>query len=68
MVLTITGRIDEQELFETLRKTEEKVLRKRAVQPPVSFQRPWQTPLEKIDLEKDLIFEIEYPSDDETLG
>ena len=68
LVLTITGRIDEQELFETLRKTEEKVLRKRSVQPPVSFQRPWQTPLEKIDLEKDLIFEIEYPSDDETLG
>ena len=68
LVLTITGRIDEQELFETLRKTEEKVLRKRAAQVPDSFQRPWQTPLEKIDLQEDLIFEIEYPSDDETIG
>ena len=68
MVLTITGRIDEQELFDTLRKTEEKVLRKRAIQAAEPFQRPWQTPLEKIDLEEDLIFEIEYPSDDETIG
>ena len=64
----ITGRIDEQELFETLRKTEEKVLRKRAVQAEDSFQRPWQTPLAKINLIEDLIFEIEYPSDDETTG
>ena len=68
LVLTITGRIDEQELFETLRKTEEKVLRKRAAQPAESFQRPWQTPLAKINLTEDLIFEIEYPSDDETTG
>jgi predicted Zn-dependent peptidase len=68
LVLTITGRIDEQELFETLQKTEEKVLRKRAAQPAESFQRPWQTPLVKINLTEDLIFEIEYPSDDETTG
>ena len=68
LVLTITGRIDEQELFETLQKTEEKVLRKRAAQPEESFQRPWQTPLEKINLTEDLVFEIEYPSDDETTG
>jgi Zn-dependent M16 (insulinase) family peptidase len=68
LVLTITGRIDEQELFERLRKTEEKVLRKRAEQELESFERPWQTPLEKINLTEDLVFEIEYPSDDETTG
>ena len=68
LVLTITGRIDEEELFETLKATEEKVLSKREVLPPDDYQRPWQTPLEKIHLEKDLIFEIEYPSDDETTG
>ena len=68
LVLTITGRIDEQELFETLRKTEEKVLKKRASLDSESFERPWQTPLEKINLTEDLIFDIEYPSDDETSG
>jgi len=68
LVLTITGRIDEQELFETLKETEEKVLRKRAQQEFEAFERPWQTPLEKINLAEDLIFEIDYPSDDETTG
>jgi len=68
LVLTITGRIDEQELFETLKKTEEKVLRKRAQQELEPFERPWQTPLEEINLAEDLVFEIEYPSDDETTG
>ena len=68
LVLTITGRIDEEQLFDTLRKTEEKVLRKRAVKAQAAFQRPWQKPLKKINLTEDLIVEIEYPSDDETIG
>jgi len=68
LVLTITGRINEQDLFETLRATEEKILRKRAVTPIEPFERPWQTPLNKLDLKEDLVFEIEYPSDDETTG
>ena len=68
LVLTITGRIDEQELFDTLRKTEEKVLRKRSLKDPVEFQRPWQKPLKMINLTEDLIVEIDYPSDDETIG
>lgn len=68
LVLTITGRIDEQQLFTTLRKTEEKVLRKRALKAPATFQRPWQEPLKKINLTEDLIVEVEYPSDDETIG
>jgi len=68
LVLTITGRIDEQELFDTLRKTEEKVLRKRSLKDPIEFQRPWQKPLKKMNLTEDLIVEIDYPSDDETIG
>ena len=68
LVLTITGRIDQEKLFETLRKTEEKVIKKREAQPSEPFQRPWQTPLEKINLKEDLVFDIEYPSDDETVG
>ena len=68
LVLTITGRIDEQELFETLRKTEEKVLRKRSVKEASPFKRPWTDHLERIELEEDLIMEIDYPSEDESLG
>ena len=68
LVLTITGKMDEQDLFETLRKTEEKVLRKRHVQGCDDFIRPWQTPLKKLNLKEDLIYEIDYPSEDETLG
>ena len=68
LMLTITGRIDEQELFDTLRKTEEKILRKRALKAPVEFERPWQKPLKNIDLSEDLIVNIDYPSDDESIG
>ena len=60
--------MDEQELFNTLRKTEEKVLRKRSIQGCDEFKRPWTSPMEKLNLEEDLIYEIEYPSEDETLG
>lgn len=68
LVLTITGRIDEQQLFDTLRTTEEKVLRKRELKSPPPFQRPWQKPLQQLNLTEDLIVEIDYPSDDETVG
>ena len=68
LVLTITGRVDEEELFNTLRKTEEKVLRKRSIQGWKEFRRPWTSPIEKLNLTEDLIYEIDYPSDDESLG
>ena len=58
LCVTITGRIDEGELFETLKTTEEKVLSKREVLPPDDYQRPWQTPLEKIHLDEDLFFKL----------
>ena len=68
LVLTITGRMNEEDLFETLRKTEEKVLRKRQHEGCEEFTRPWQTPLQKLNLTEDYIYEIEYPSEDESLG
>ena len=68
LVLTITGRVDEEELFNTLRKTEEKVLRKRSIHGCEEFTRPWTSPIENLNLTEDLIYEIEYPSEDESLG
>ena len=60
--------MDQEELFNSLRKTEEKVLRKRSIHGYDEFKRPWTSPVEKLNLTEDLIYEIEYPSDDETLG
>ena len=68
LVLTITGRMNEKDLFNTLRKTEEKVLRKRSIQGCEEFIRPWTSPIENLNLTEDFIYEIEYPSEDETLG
>ena len=60
--------MDEQDLFDALRKTEQKVLRKRRAGKCVEFEKPWSKPLEKLNLKKDFAYEIEYPSEDETLG
>ena len=68
LVLTITGRIDEQQLFQTLWKTEQKVLRRRKSEGCQEFKKPWQTPLQKLNLTEDYIYEIKYPSEDESLG
>ena len=68
LVLSITGNIEEEELFEALMGTEEKVNNRRDVEIREPFQRPWQRPLEIINLDKDLISEVEYPSDDESTG
>ena len=68
MVLTIIGKMDEKKLFNTLRKTEEKVLRKRSLQSCAEFVRPWTSPIENLNLTEDLIYDLDYPSEDETLG
>ena len=68
LVLSITGTIEEEELFEALMGTEEKVKNRRDVEIQEPFQHPWQRPLEIINLDKDLISEVEYPSDDESTG
>ena len=60
--------MDEDELFATLAKTEEKVLRKRKAQGCAAFERPWSEPVQRLNLTEDLVYEIDYPSEDETLG
>ena len=60
--------MDEQDLFNALRKTEEKVLRKKKEGECYEFEKPWSKPLKKLNLKKDYVYEVEYPSEDETLG
>ena len=60
--------MDEQDLFNALRKTEEKVLRKKKGGECDEFEKPWATPLKKLNLTEDFVYEIKYPSEDETLG
>ena len=60
--------MDEEDLFNALRKTEEKVLRKYRKEEFEEFEKPWGKPLKKLNLKKDYSYEIEYPSEDETLG
>jgi len=68
IVLTITGKINEEALFNTLRQTEEKILQKWEINPPSKFVKPWQDSIKKLNLQEDLIFEKEYPSEDESVG
>jgi len=68
LILTITGRIDETQLFEQVRSIEEKVLKKRSLDPNYSFERPWQKPLSPTGFDKDHTFIHEFPSDDESKG
>lgn len=60
--------MDEQDLFNALRKIEEKVLRKKKEGDCYEFEKPWAKPLKKLNLKKDYVYEVDYPSEDETLG
>jgi len=77
LILTITGRIDEEQLFKTIRPIEEKILRKRARKELVAeYQRPWQSELKPAGwteenpegFQDNHVFQMEYPSDDESRG
>jgi len=76
LLLTITGRIDEEQLFKTVRTIEEKILRKRKVVPAPAYQRPWQSALKPAGwteaseegFNSSHVFSMEYPSDDESKG
>jgi len=68
LILTITGRIDETQLFEKVRHIEEKVLKKRSLDQNYSFDRPWQAPLKPSGFTEDHVFTHEFPSDDESKG
>jgi len=68
LLLTITGSINETQLFETVRSIEEKVLKKQSLDLNYSFERPWQKPLQPTGFELDFSFTHEFPSDDESKG
>ncbi|XP_023322562.1 uncharacterized protein C05D11.1 [Eurytemora carolleeae] len=68
LVLTITGRIDPDQLFSTLRSTEEKVLRKKEEIGNVEYIRPWQKPLAPLIEDLGNGLSVEIPSEDETIG
>jgi len=68
LILTITGKIDENQLFEKVRSIEEKVLKKNGLEPNFSFERPWQKPLQPTSYTLDFLFTHEFPSDDESKG
>jgi len=68
LILTITGRIDELQLFEKVRSIEEKIIKKRSLENKSSFERPWQKKLQATGLEENHVFEHKFPSDDESKG
>ena len=63
LLLTITGRIDEQQLFESIRNIEEKVLAKRGGEVP-EYERPWSQDLKPTGFDADYVFQHEFPDED----
>ena len=63
--LTITGRIDEEQLFNVIRPIEEKILNKRAIQPADEYIRPWSQDLKETGYEENFVFEHIFPDEDE---
>jgi len=68
LLLTITGRIDEKQLFDMVRPIEEKILAKRAKEEPEPYSRHWHQELNPTGYEKNHVFSMEYPDDDESKG
>jgi Zn-dependent M16 (insulinase) family peptidase len=76
LLLTITGRIDEHQLFEAVRPLEEKILRKRLRKEIPAYERPWQSELKPAGWTEENpegylgnhVFQMDYPSDDESKG
>ncbi len=63
LCIIITGQVDVQKVFATLRPVEEKILRKGALPP---MQRPWTSPVPPFV--KSVDQEIEFPAEDDTTG
>ena len=59
--LTVTGGIDEQQLFYAIRSIEEKIVNKRANQPVEEYIRPWSQDLKETGYEENYVFELVYP-------
>lgn len=61
--IVITGRVEPQLVFKSLKKLEEKIISKGDLP---TFQRPWQSPIPPIPESKEI--ELCYPADDENHG
>jgi len=73
MLLTITGRIDEKQLFNIVRPIEEKLLKKQSIIDTFSLDDPsvngpWHAPLQPTGFNDNHVFSHEYPDDDESKG
>lgn len=68
LVITLTGQIEVEQVFEALRNAEEKILRKRAKDKAPEYIRPWQKKLEKFVDHPDNDFFVEYSSEDASIG
>ena len=68
LILTITGRIEEDQLFEAIRHIEEKVVRKRAADAAAEniteYERPWSQELPPTGFQDNHVFEHVFPDDD----
>ena len=65
LVLIITGRIDQEEIFKRLTSIEEKILEK--VKNQSNFRRPWQRPVQPLgNLSRYMA--LEFQSEDESFG
>ena len=64
LLLTITGRIDEEQLFDVIRPIEEKVLNKRSVESVEDYERPWSQELQETGYDENFIFQHEFPDVD----
>uniref|UniRef100_A0A182Q9C8 Peptidase M16C associated domain-containing protein n=1 Tax=Anopheles farauti TaxID=69004 RepID=A0A182Q9C8_9DIPT len=63
LYVIITGQIKPEDIFKVLEPVEEKIVSKGALPP---FERPWQTPVEELNVSKNI--KIEYPADEEDCG
>ena len=65
LILTITGRIEEDQLFEAIRRIEEKIISKRAVEEKEEYERPWSQELAPTGFEDNHVFSHVFPDDDD---
>ncbi|XP_057672406.1 uncharacterized protein C05D11.1-like isoform X1 [Diorhabda carinulata] len=61
--IIICGKVEAQDVFDSLTNLEELILSKGKFDP---FERPWQTPIPPVPESKDMV--VKYPSDEETNG
>lgn len=63
LTVIVTGQVKAEALFEALKPFEERIAAKGPLPP---FERPWQSPIEPLQVSKDI--KILYPSDEEDCG